>query len=79
MHARQCQFLWMQGVLVQKMMMEPYPLSPTFFAQRMKGIDAETSAAIFEELKAVGVVLEDDQSHFGRYESWCALRSHNTH
>ncbi len=56
---------------MKRIVMEPYDLSPAFFNQRMKGIDAETSAAIFEELKAVGVVLEDNQSHFGRYETWC--------
>lgn len=63
----------LQGVLVQKMMMEPYALSPTFFSERMKGIDADTSAAIFEELKGVGVVLDDNQSHFGLYETWSAF------
>ena len=63
----------LQGVLVQKMMMEPYALSPTFFSERMKGIDADTSAAIFEELKGVGVVLDDNQSHFGLYKTWSAF------
>ncbi|CAL8471370.1 g10912 [Coccomyxa elongata] len=59
-----------QGVLVQKMMMEPYPLSPEFFSQRMKGIDLDTSTAIFEELKAAGIIRDDNQSHFGLFETW---------
>lgn len=54
------------------MMMEPYPLSPEFFSQRMKNIDLDTSTAIFEELKAAGIILDDNQSHFGLFETWFA-------
>lgn len=62
-----------QGVLVQKVIMDPYPLSPEFFMQRMKGIDAGTSAAIFAELTAAGIILEDNHSHFMLYETWYSL------
>lgn len=68
----------LQGVLVQKMMMEPYALSPAFFNQRMKNIDLETSTAIFEELKAAGVIRDDDQSHFGLFETWYVSGLPNT-
>ena len=62
----------LQGVLVQKMMMEPYTLYPEFFSQRMRGIDQETSTAIFEELKAADIIRDDNQSHFGLFETWSA-------
>ncbi len=64
--------LWhvLQGARVEKVMMQPYPLTPHFFSERMKGLDLDVSAAIFEELKAVEVIREDDHSHFGWYETW---------
>lgn len=54
-------------------MMQPYQLTPRTFAERMKGIDLALSETIFEELKAVEIIRDDNQSHFGWYESWCAF------
>ena len=62
----------MQGVHVQQMMMEPYQISPDFFNQRMKEVSLEKSVAVFEDLKGVGILKEDNCSHFILYDDWCA-------
>ncbi|CAL5222477.1 g4849 [Coccomyxa viridis] len=59
-----------KGVHVQQMMMEPYQISPEFFNQRMKEVSLEKSVAVFEDLKGVGILKEDNCSHFIQYDDW---------
>ena len=62
----------MQGVHVEQMMMEPYQISPDFFNRRMKDVSLEKSVAVFEDLKYVGILKDDNCSHFIQYDDWCA-------
>ena len=63
--------MWaVQGTHVQQMMMEPYQISPDFFNQRMKEVSLEKSVAVFDDLKAVGILKEDNCSHFIQYDDW---------
>ena len=55
---------------MQQMMMEPYQISPDFFNQRMKEISLEKSVAVFDDLKEVGILKEDNCSHFIQYDDW---------
>ena len=57
---------------VQQMTMEPYQISPEFFNQRMKEVSLEKSMAVFDDLKYVGILKEDNCSHFIQYDDWCA-------
>ena len=50
----------MQGVHVEQMMMEPYQISPDFFNRRMKDVSLEKSVAVFEDLKYVGILKDDN-------------------
>jgi hypothetical protein len=60
----------LQGVDVQKELVGPYPIAPETFAQRMREVDARTSAAIFGELREVGIIRPDNHSSFLGYETW---------
>ena len=55
-------------------MMEPYQISPDFFNQRMKELSLEKSVAVFDDLKYVGILKEDNCSHFIQYDDWWAAR-----
>lgn len=61
----------LQGVTVEKRMLDPQPLTPQTFAQRMREVDMPTSEAIFFELKGVGIIQADNCSRFLEYETWC--------
>jgi hypothetical protein len=60
---------------VEQMTMEPYHISPGFFSQRMREVSLEKSAAVFEDLKGVGILKDDNCSHFIQYDDWCACRT----
>ena len=36
--------------------LKPYPLTPRFFAERMRGVDEHTSAEMFTRLQAIHVL-----------------------
>ena len=38
----------------------------------MKEVSLEKSVAVFEDLKGVGILKEDNCSHFIQYDDWCA-------
>ena len=54
-------------------MLDPHPLTPQTFAQRMREVDMPTSEAIFFELKGVGIIQADNCSRFLEYETWCGM------
>ena len=70
-HLTSSRCMWVQGVYVERVMLDPYPMTPGTFAQRMREVDPATSAAIFWELKEAGVIRPDNYSSFLEYESWC--------
>lgn len=39
--------------------LKPYPLSETFFAERLRGCDYECSAEVFRRLRGVGIIDEE--------------------
>ena len=55
-------------------MMEPYHISPGFFSQRVREVSLEKSVAVFDDLKYVGILKDDNCSHFLQYTNWCACR-----
>ncbi len=64
----------LQGVHVKQMMMEPYQISPGFFNQRMREVSLEKSVAVYEDLRYVGILKDDNCSHFLLHDDWCACR-----
>ncbi|BDA48553.1 hypothetical protein COCOBI_12-2330 [Coccomyxa sp. Obi] len=48
-----------QGALTQKIELQPYLLTPHFFAERMRGVDAEVSQKIFARLQDIDVINKD--------------------
>lgn len=51
--------------------MDPYQISPEFFNQRMREVSLEKSVAVFDDLRYVGILKEDNCSHFIQYDDWC--------
>ena len=45
-----------QGTPVEVVMLQPYKLSPGFFAERMRGVSADMSEDIFSRLQAIDVI-----------------------
>ena len=56
------------------MLMEPYHISPNFFNQRMREVSLGESVSVFEDLKGVGILKDDNCSHFIQYNDWCACQ-----
>jgi hypothetical protein len=59
--------LWLQGIYVEEYMMEPYPITPTFFSQRLRGVDESLSEMLFTRLQTKGLVDMDGWSQFGNW------------
>lgn len=46
----------LQGVHAEHMILQPHPLHPLFFSERIAEIDPALSAALYEDLRAAGFV-----------------------
>ena len=64
----------MQGTTATVIDLQPYPLTPIFFAERMRGVDEETSADMFQRLQGIKVLDDSGFCVWHKCENcWCAL------
>ena len=46
----------LQGIHVRKLVMQPYPLTPAFFAERIRGVSLEVSMRLHARWRALGLL-----------------------
>ncbi len=74
MQLRMPAFGLMQGTVATVIDLQPYPLTPLFFAERMKGVDEETSADMFQRLQGIKVLDDSGFCVWHKCENcWCAF------
>ena len=53
-----------QGTPTELVTLQPYKLSPSFFAERMRGVSAEMSSDIYSRLQGIDVIDADGYCHW---------------
>ena len=56
--------VFMQGASIELVTLQPYKLSPSFFAERMRGVSAEVSADIYKRLQNISVIDAEGYCHW---------------
>ncbi|KAK9820955.1 hypothetical protein WJX81_006047 [Elliptochloris bilobata] len=52
-----------QGIHVRKLIMQPYPITPAFFAERIRGVSLEVSVRLHARWRSVGLLDEHGSSN----------------